>query len=114
MAKRNKKIPSRDHVVRAKMARGINWNVVNNWRERLGAKSNFEMVIDFDNGTYYSDGRLKVNSPFQSHVRKNIEHMMVTGIMNQQDQIDYLKEFKKAGGTLQMLTKSMDDEDYGS
>ena len=34
--------------VRAKGAKSINWKVIDNWREKLGASDNFEMVVDFD------------------------------------------------------------------
>ena len=32
----------------AKIAKSINWKVVDNWREKLGAQDNFEMLLDYD------------------------------------------------------------------
>lgn len=108
MAKRKKKTVSASDILFAKCARSINWNVVNNWRAKLGADSNMEMCWDYDTGVYYDTGKLVRRSPFQGHVRKNIEHMIHTGVLEPADQERVLKEFKAMGGTVQMLTRSID------
>ena len=64
--------------------------------------------MKYDTGELYEEGHLKVRNPFQSHVRKNLDHMIHTGVMDKQHQMEYLAEFKRAGGTLQMLTRSID------
>ena len=42
----------------AKIAKSINWKVVDNWREKLGAQDNFEMLLDYDFGVYYENRKL--------------------------------------------------------
>lgn len=106
--KKKKDGPSRDYILNAKMVRSLNWKVINGWRERCGCKNNWEFCMKYDTGELYDEGHLKRRSPFQSHVRNNLDHMIHTGIMSQQDQVEYLAEFKRAGGTLQMLTRSID------
>jgi hypothetical protein len=69
----------------AKVAKTINWKVVDNWREKLGAESNFEMMVDYDNGYYYDTRQLTRRSPFQSHVRLNIDKMIFTGCIEKKD-----------------------------
>ena len=108
MAKRKKKTVNASDILFAKCARSINWQVVDNWRAKLGAQSNMEMCFDYDSGEYYETRQLTRRSPFQSHVRKNLDHMIHTGVMDPQGQEAILKEFKKKGGTLQMLTRSID------
>jgi hypothetical protein len=73
----------------AKIAKSINWKVVNNWREKLGAQSNLEMVMDYDTGHYYDTRQLTRNSPFQSHVRLNFDKMIFSGCLEKQDVVQY-------------------------
>jgi len=73
----------------AKIAKSINWKVVNNWREKLGAKSNLEMLMDYDIGHYYDTRQLTRNSPFQSHVRLNFDKMIFSGCLEKQDVVQY-------------------------
>ena len=104
-----RKGPSKSQILMAKMAKSINFKVLENWRQKLGAESYYEMVVDFDSEKYYEDKKLIRRSPFQTHVRKNIEHMMYTGIFSQQAQVEYLADFKRAGGTHKHLTTSCAD-----
>lgn len=73
----------------AKIAKSINWKVVNNWREKLGAQSNLEMLMDYDTGHYYDTRQLTRNSPFQSHVRLNFDKMIFSGCLEKQDVVQY-------------------------
>ena len=104
-----RKGPSKSQILMAKMAKSINFKVLENWRQKLGAESYYEMAVDFDSEKYYEDKKLIRRSPFQTHVRKNIEHMMYTGIFSQQAQVEYLADFKRAGGTHKHLTTSCAD-----
>ena len=104
-----RKGPSKSQILCAKMAKSINFNVLENWRKKLGADSYYEMAVDFDSEKYYEDKKLIRRSPFQAHVRKNIEHMMHTGVFSQQAQVEYLADFKRAGGTHKHLTTSCAD-----
>ena len=104
-----RKGPSKSQVLCAKMAKSINFNVLENWRKKLGADSYYEMAVDFDSEKYYEDKKLIRRSPFQAHVRKNIEHMMHTGVFSEKDQVQYLAEFKRAGGTYKHLTTATAD-----
>ncbi len=108
MGKKRTKTVKASDILFAKCARSINWNVVDNWRVKLGAESNIEMCFDYDAGVYYQTKQLIRRSPFQGHVRKNLDHMIHTGVMEPLDQERILKEFKEMGGTLQMLTRSID------
>lgn len=101
-----RKGPSKSEILSAKMAKSINFKVLENWRVKLGAENYFEMVMDFDSGKYYDEKKLIVRSPFQAHVRKNIEHMMWTGIFSEQDQLEYLARAKRNGITWKHLTMS--------
>ena len=104
-----RKGPSKSQILCAKMAKSINFNVLENWRKKLGADSYYEMAVDFDSEKYYEDKKLVRRSPFQAHVRKNIEHMMHTGVFSERDQVQYLAEFKRAGGTYKHLTTATAD-----
>ena len=104
-----RKGPSKSQILCAKMAKSINFNVLENWRKKLGADSYYEMAVDFDSEKYYQDKKLVRRSPFQAHVRKNIEHMMHTGVFSERDQVQYLAEFKRAGGTYKHLTTATAD-----
>ena len=104
-----RKGPSKSQILCAKMAKSINFNVLENWRKKLGADSYYEMAVDFDSEKYYEDKKLIRRSPFQAHVRKNIEHMMHTGGFSEKDQVQYLAEFKRAGGTYKHLTTATAD-----
>ena len=104
-----RKGPSKSQILCAKMAKSINFNVLENWRKKLGADSYYEMAVDFDSEKYYEDKKLIRRSPFQAHVRKNIEHMMHTGVFSVKDQVQYLAEFKRAGGTYKHLTTATAD-----
>ena len=73
----------------AKVAKSINWKVVNNWREKLGAQSNLEMVMDYDSGAYYESKQLIRRSPFQSHVRLNLDKMIFSGCLEKEDVVEY-------------------------
>lgn len=73
----------------AKIAKSINWKVVNNWREKLGAQSNLEMLMDYDTGHYYETRQLTRNSPFQSHVRLNFDKMIFSGCLEKEDVVQY-------------------------
>lgn len=73
----------------AKIAKSINWKVVNNWKEKLGAQSNLEMLMDYDTGHYYDTRQLTRNSPFQSHVRLNFDKMIFSGCLEKQDVVQY-------------------------
>ena len=73
----------------AKVAKSINWNVINNWREKLGAQSNLEMVMDYDTGAYYESKQLIRRSPFQSHVRLNLDKMIFIGCLEKEDVVQY-------------------------
>ena len=101
-----RKGPSKSEIMSAKIAKSINFKVLENWRQKLGAENYFEMVMDFDSGKYYDEKKLIVRSPFQAHVRKNIEHMMWTGIFSEQDQLEYLARAKRNGITWKHLTMS--------
>ena len=110
-----RKGPSKSQILCAKMAKSINFNVLENWRKKLGADSYYEMAVDFDSEKYYEDKKLIRRSPFQAHVRKNIEHMMHTGVFSEKDQVQYLAEFKRAGGTYKHLTTAtaaLEGEDF--
>ena len=98
--------PSKSEILSAKMAKSINFKVLENWRQKLGAENYFEMVMDFDSEKYYDEKKLIRRSPFQAHVRKNIEHMMWTGIFSEQDQLEYLARAKRNGITWKHLTMS--------
>ena len=104
-----RKGPSKSQILCAKMAKSINFNVLENWRKKLGADSYYEMAVDFDSEKYYEEKKLIRRSPFQAHVRKNIEHMMHTGVFSEKDQVQYLAEFKRAGGTYKHLTTATAD-----
>ena len=104
-----RKGPSKSQILCAKMAKSINFNVLENWRKKLGADSYYEMAVDFDSEKYYQDKKLVRRSPFQAHVRKNIEHMMHTGVFSERGQVQYLAEFKRAGGTYKHLTTATAD-----
>lgn len=108
VTRKNKKTPSREEILMAKMVRSLNWKVIDGWREKCGCTSNMEFCMKFDTGELYEEGYLKRRSPFQTHVRNNIDHMIHTGVMSPQEQVEYLADFKKRGGTLQMLTRSID------
>ena len=43
-----RKGPSKSEILMAKMAKSINFKVIENWRQKLGADSYYEMVVDFD------------------------------------------------------------------
>ena len=101
--------PSKSEILGAKMAKSINFKVLENWRQKLGAESYFEMAIDFDTEKYYEEKKLVRRSPFQSHVRKNIEHMIWTGVFSEQEQLEYLADFKRRGGKTKHLTMSAAD-----
>lgn len=73
----------------AKIAKSINWKVVDNWREKLGAQDNFEMLLDYDFGVYYENRKLIRNSPFQSHVRLNLDKMIFSGCLQKEDVVQY-------------------------
>ena len=100
--------PDRSDILNAKMVRSLNWKVIDNWREKCGCQDNFEFCIKYDTGELYEQGLLKRNNPFQVHVRNNLDHMIHTGVMSQREQVEYLARFKKRGGTMQMLTRSID------
>ena len=106
---RKKRGPSKSEILLAKMAKSINFKVIENWRQKLGAESYYEMVVDFDSERYYEEKKLIRNSPFQAHVRKNIEHMMWTGVFSEQDQLEYLARAKKNGVKHKHLTMSSED-----
>lgn len=106
---RKKRGPSKSEILLAKMAKSINFKVIENWRQKLGAESYYEMAVDFDTERYYEEKKLIRRSPFQAHVRKNIEHMMHTGVFSEKDQVQYLAEFKRAGGTYKHLTTATAD-----
>ena len=106
---RKKRGPSKSEILLAKMAKSINFKVIENWRQKLGAESYYEMAVDFDTEKYYEEKKLIRRSPFQSHVRKNIEHMLHTGIFSEQEQVAFLADFKKRGGTWKQLTTSVSD-----
>ena len=105
----NERGPSKSDILGAKMAKSINFNVLENWRQKLGAETYYEMAVDFDTEKYYDDKKLIRRSPFQTHVRKNIEHMMHTGIFSKNDQMEYLADFKRRGGKTKHLTMSSED-----
>ena len=94
----NDRGPSKSEILGAKMAKSLNFKVLENWRQKLGAESYYEMAVDFDTEKYYEDKKLVRNSPFQSHVRKNIEHMIWTGVFSEREQVEYLADFKRRGG----------------
>ena len=98
--------PSKSEIMSAKIAKSINFKVLENWRQKLGAESYYEMAVDFDTERYYDEKKLIRRSPFQAHVRKNIEHMMWTGIFSEQDQLEYLARAKRNGITWKHLTMS--------
>ena len=106
---RKKRGPSKSEILLAKMAKSINFKVIENWRQKLGAESYYEMAVDFDTEKYYEEKKLIRRSPFQSHVRKNIEHKLHTGIFSEQEQVAFLADFKKRGGTWKHLTTSVSD-----
>ena len=106
---RKKRGPSKSEILLAKMAKSINFKVIENWRQKLGAESYYEMAVDFDTEKYYEEKKLIRRSPFQSHVRNNIEHMLHTGIFSEQEQVAFLADFKKRGGTWKHLTTSVSD-----
>ena len=106
---RKKRGPSKSEILLAKMAKSINFKVIEKWRQKLGAESYYEMAVDFDTEKYYEEKKLIRRSPFQSHVRKNIEHMLHTGIFSEQEQVAFLADFKKRGGTWKHLTTSVSD-----
>ena len=86
---RKKRGPSKSEILLAKMAKSINFKVIENWRQKLGAESYYEMAVDFDSERYYEEKKLIRRSPFQSHVRKNIEHMLHTGSFSEQEQVAF-------------------------
>ena len=106
---RKKRGPSKSEILLAKMAKSLNFKVIENWRQKLGAESYYEMAVDFDSERYYEEKKLIRRSPFQTHVRKNIEHMIHTGIFSEQEQVEFLADFKKRGGTWKHLTTSVSD-----
>ena len=105
----NDRGPSKSEILGAKMAKSLNFKVLENWRQKLGAESYYEMAVDFDTEKYYEDKKLVRNSPFQSHVRKNIEHMIWTGVFSEQEQLEYLADFKRRGGKTKHLTMAAAD-----
>ena len=100
--------PSRSEILMAKMVRSLNWTVIDKWREKCGCETNMEFCMKFDTGELYEQKLLKRNSPFQTHVRNNLDHMIHTGVMSQLEQVEYLADFKRRGGTTTMLTRSID------
>ena len=105
----NRKGPTKSEIMGAKICKSINFKVLENWRQKLGAESYYEMVVDFDSERYYEEKKLVRNSPFQAHVRKNIEHMMWTGVFSEQDQLEYLARAKRNGVKHKHLTMSSED-----
>ena len=105
----NDRGPSKSEILGAKMAKSLNFKVLENWRQKLGAESYYEMAVDFDTEKYYDDKKLVRNSPFQSHVRKNIEHMIWTGVFSEREQVEYLADFKRRGGKTKHLTMAAAD-----
>tara|TARA_B100001113_G_scaffold291551_1_gene248012 strand:+ start:158 stop:538 length:381 start_codon:yes stop_codon:yes gene_type:complete len=105
----NDRGPSKSEILGAKMAKSLNFKVLENWRQKLGAESYYEMAVDFDTEKYYEDKKLVRNSPFQSHVRKNIEHMIWTGVFSEREQVEYLADFKRRGGKTKHLTMAAAD-----
>ena len=101
--------PSKSEILGAKMAKSINFKVLENWRQKLGAESYFEMAFDFDSEKYYEEKKLVRRSPFQSHVRKNIEHMIWTGVFSEQEQLEYLARAKRAGVKHKHMAMSSED-----
>ena len=73
----------------AKVAKSINWKVIDNWREKLGAEDNMAQCFDYDTGHYYDTRQLTRRSPFQSHVRLNIEKMIFSGCLSKEDVQQY-------------------------
>ena len=102
----NRRGPTKSEILGAKMAKSINFKVLENWRQKLGAESYYEMAVDFDTERYYEEKKLVRRSPFQSHVRKNIEHMIWTGVFSEQEQLEYLAQAKRNGITYKHLTMS--------
>ena len=49
---RKKRGPSKSEILLAKMAKSINFKVIENWRQKLGAESYYEMAVDFDTEKY--------------------------------------------------------------
>ena len=105
----NDRGPSKSEILGAKMAKSLNFKVLENWRQKLGAESYYEMAVDFDTEKYYEDKKLVRNSPFQSHVHKNIEHMIWTGVFSEREQVEYLADFKRKGGKTKHLTMAAAD-----
>ena len=101
--------PSKSEILGAKMAKSINFKVLETWRQKLGAESYFEMAFDFDSEKYYEEKKLVRRSPFQSHVRKNIEHMIWTGVFSEQEQLEYLARAKRAGVKHKHMAMSSED-----
>jgi len=112
MRRRRPSLVTQDDITTAKIAKSINWNVVENWRNKLGASCGLEMAINFDTGYYY-DNRMLNRGPFHRHVRINLDKMLFTGCYSFEDVYKLLEEFRNKGGKLKQLTKSEDDEDYG-
>ena len=106
---RKKRGPSKSEILLAKMAKSINFKVIETWGLNLGGASYYEMAVDFDSERYYEEKKLIRRSRFQAHVRKNIEHMLHTGIFSEQEQVAFLADFKKRGGTWKHLTTSVSD-----
>ena len=104
-----RKGPSKSQILCAKMAKSINFKVLENWRQKLGAESYYEMAVDFDTERYYEEKKLVRRSPFQSHVRKNIEHMIWTGVFSEQEQLEYLARAKRAGVKHKHMAMSSED-----
>ena len=105
----NRKGPTKSEILGAKMAKSINFKVLENWRQKLGAESYYEMAVDFDTERYYEEKKLVRRSPFQSHVRKNIEHMIWTGVFSEQEQLEYLARAKRAGVKHKHMAMSSED-----
>jgi hypothetical protein len=105
----NRRGPTKSEILGAKMAKSINFKVLENWRQKLGAESYYEMAVDFDTERYYEEKKLVRRSPFQSHVRKNIEHMIWTGVFSEQEQLEYLARAKRAGVKHKHMAMSSED-----
>lgn len=97
-------------IAQVKIARTINWGVVDNWRQKLGADSGLEMVFKYDTGEYFETKQLN-RSLAHKHVRINLDKMLYTGCYSFDDAWELIKKFKQNGGTVADLVDEDDEFD---
>lgn len=77
-------------VKRALAASKIKWKTVNDWRGRLGYKTNEDMLLDWihDRDAVHRRGLFRRPNPFHKHVRNYLDMMEHLGLSSLEMVID--------------------------